>query len=131
MLADALPERAVTVTLPLPTAVTNPWPLTEATCGLLLDHETTAPATGWLFPSTTEAVSCTVSPRDISAADDGSITMLPADCITVTGMLADALPERAVTVALPLPSAVTRPWPFTEATCGSLLDHATTAPATG
>ena len=127
-LADALPERAVTVALPLPTAVTRPWPLTEATCGSLLDQTTSAPDTSSPFPSTTEAVSCTVSPRDISAAVDGSITTLPADCVTVTGMLADTLPERAVTVALPLPTAVTRPCPLTVATDASLIDQTTATP---
>ena len=37
------------------------------------------------------------------------MTTLPADCMTVTGMLADALPERAVIVTLPFETAVTRP----------------------
>ena len=128
MLADALPERAVTVTLPLPTAVTRPSLLTVATDASLLDHVTTAPDTGCPFPSSTEADSCTVSPRDISVADDGSITILPADCITDTGMLADALPERAVTVTLPLVTAVTRPCGVTVATDTLLLDHSTVAP---
>ncbi|MDE2848873.1 MAG: hypothetical protein OXO51_19380 [Gemmatimonadota bacterium] len=59
---------------------------------------------------------------------DGSIAILPADCITVTGMLADALPERAVTVALPLATADTMPWAFTVATDASLLDQTTVAP---
>ena len=64
-----------------------------ATDASLLDHSMVAPATGWPFPSSTDADNCTVSPRAMSVADDGSIAILPADCITVTGTLADALPE--------------------------------------
>ena len=58
----------------------------------------------------------------------GSIAMLPADCITVTGTLADTVPECAVIVALPLLTAVTRPCPLTVATEASLLDQTTDAP---
>ena len=64
----------------------------------------------------------------MSVADDGSITILPADCITVTGTLVDALPERAVIVALPLATAVTNPCPLTVATASLLLDHSMVAP---
>ena len=59
------------------------------------------------------------------------MAMLPTDCITVTGILADALPDRAVMVAAPFCTAVTRPCVLTVATVSSLLDQVTTASDTG
>ena len=55
--------------------------------------------------------------------------MLPTDCMTVTLLVADALPDRAVMVAVPFFTAVTRPCVLTVATPAALLVQVTTGPA--
>ena len=54
----------------------------------------------------------------------------PLLSITVTVTVADALPERAVIVAVPFEAAKTSPWLLTVATFSSLLDQLTTASST-
>ena len=58
----------------------------------------------------------------------GSMAMLPAVCITVTVMLAEALPDRAVMVAVPFITAVISPVALTVATALLLVDHDRGAP---
>lgn len=81
------------------------------------------------FPKSSDmaAVRGTVSLEAISVTEDGSVTTLPADRITVTAMFADAQPERAVNCALPLLTAVTRLWFFTVAVHIEPLIQVTTA----
>ena len=65
------------------------------------------------------AASLTVFPRAERVASAGSTTTEPAACTTVTTAVPEAAPALAVIVAVPLPTAVTRPVLSTVATAAS------------
>ncbi len=81
------------------------------------------------FASNAPADSRTVSPRAPRLAVSGvTVTELTA-WATVTAALPEADPEVAVTVALPLATAVTSPDALTVATAAAPLAQITAAPA--
>ena len=80
--------------------------------------------------SSTLAVTWTVSPIDVMFTDSGARTMrfVRSWVETVTVTLADRAPEVTVTLVSPILWAVTTPWSSTEATSGSSLVQASSAP---
>ena len=123
----ACPAATVIVAIPWATPRTNPVLSTDATEASLDDQAKAAPSTGWPFSSNTLATSRSVSPGAIVSAGGDTVTV-PADWVTVTTALPETSPAPADTIALPLPTAVTRPPPSTVATSLSLLDHDTATP---
>ncbi len=82
-----------------------------------------ASARGGSAPSRGRSASSGAGPPGWSAA--GRLATGPA--ATVTGSVARARPERAVTVAVPSPTATTRPSRVTAATVRRSLSHSTRA----
>ena len=126
---EAAPAVAVTVAVPLATAVTSPDAPTVATEASLDSHDTSVPATARPFASTASATRRTVSPTATRVSAAGVTLSALTCCITVTAAVPEAPPAVAVIVAVPLATAVTSPDASTVATEGSLLAHATAAPA--
>ena len=120
---------AVISASPAETPVTTPSPSTTATSVSPDAHANSAPPTGCPFASEASAESRTVPAiGSVSAAGDTVTTS--ASWATVTAAVAEAEPAVAVTIAVPLATAVTRPEElFTPATETSLLLHATDVPA--
>lgn len=121
--AEIEPEVAVIAAVPLPTAVSKPVRLTEATPGLELVQVTApnaAPAGCGV------AVICCVAPTLVKVTSDGVRRMPVRAIFTVTVALAETEPDVAVTVVVPGPTAVTRPAAFTVATLVSELLQVTT-----
>jgi hypothetical protein len=114
---------AVIVTGPVPTAVTNPLPVTVARFALVVDHVTTRPVSALPAASRGVAVNCSVWPTTRFAElgvtpTDATGT---ADTVTLAEPVCPSLV--AVIVAVPVPCAVTNPLPFTVATPLALVDH--------
>ena len=124
------PEIAVIVAVPFATAVTKPDDETVATDELDVAHVTDAPDIVTPFWSLTVAVSCCVSPTDENEKLVGDNVIEVAVCVidTVTAAVALTDPEIAVIVALPFPTAVTRPDDETVATDEFDVAHVTDAP---
>lgn len=123
--AVLLPSTVVTVmvALPPPTAVTRPLLLTVATDVLLLDQVTLLLLA---LPGDTVAVSCSVFPFAMVVEDLFRLTPV-TETVTDTVQVAVNPPSAVVTVmvALPAPTAVTRPLLLTVATAVLLLLHVT------
>ena len=124
---DLPPDLAVIVALPLPSAVTRPPEDTVATVVSSLSHAMSASDMVWPLASLAVALSRTVASRDRSVVDEGLTEILDTRWLTVTDAVPDLPPDLAVIVALPLPSAVTRPPEDTVATVVSSLSHAMSA----
>src|SRR5437660_3562280 len=117
---------AVMVAEPAVTPLTSPLPFTVATAVLLLDQVTTRPDNGLPFASLGVAVSCTVSPTATLAGDGVTVTEATGASVTVTSDVPLCPSLVAVIVAVPAPTPVTSPLPFTRATAVLLLDQVTT-----
>ena len=124
--ALAVSDAVVTVTcaLPFATAVASPSVSTVTTDSSSDDHTNSAPVTTCPFPSRASATNRAVSPIATSVWAAGDTTNSATNCSTTTSALAVAGPAAAVTIALPLPTAMTSP-PVTVATAVSLLLHMT------
>ena len=123
------PDRAVICAAPSPTAVTSPSAVTVATASSLLCQVTSAAPVTALPPlSNLVSTSWTVSPIERNLGSSGLISIRVVACDTVTATCALRFPVRAVTCASPLPTALTRPVAFTEATAALLLVQLTGAP---
>jgi hypothetical protein len=100
---------ALIVAVPGDTAVTNPELFTVAMLGASDIHAISRPVSALLFASTTVAVACVVSPSTSDATPITTLTEFTGTRVTAI----NALPVRpslaAVIVALPTPTAVTRP----------------------
>jgi hypothetical protein len=119
---------AAIVVLPLPIAVTKPSADTVATSESSA-VQVTAAATIVLPPeSTTVAVRRSVSPSTAREAAPAESVSDDATCCTVAVMDALADPDVTVTVATPLPTAVTRPASETVATDSASDTHVSSAP---
>ncbi|MDE2654099.1 MAG: hypothetical protein OXI71_09825 [Gemmatimonadota bacterium] len=121
-------EVAVISASPAATPVTSPKSSTRATAVSLDAHENSAPAAAWPFASDASAESLTVSATTSVSAGGVTATALTS-CATVTDAVPDAEPAVAVTVAVPLAAAVTKPDASTVATEALLLAQATDAAA--
>ena len=128
--SEPAPAAAVTTALPLPTAVTRPSASTVTTPSSPDDHVNAAPATACPCASLAVAVRRTVSPSAVSVSIAGTTATDWARCRTTMRAVPDASPERAVTVARPLPTAVTRPSAPTVTTPSSPDDQANAGSAT-
>src|SRR5438874_10983536 len=122
---------AVMVAEPAVTPLTSPLPLTVATAVLLLAHVITRPDNGLPLASFGVAVSCTVSPTATLAGDGVTVTEATGASVTVTSDVPLCPSLVAVIVAVPAPTPVTSPLPFTRATAVLLLDQVTTRPLSG
>src|SRR5438094_4656911 len=122
---------AVMVAEPTAAPVTNPLPSTVATDGLSVDQVITRPDNGLPFASLGVAVSCTVSPTATLAGDGVTVTEATGASVTVTSDVPLCPSLVAVIVAVPAPTPVTSPLPFTRATAVLLLDQVTTRPLSG
>src|SRR5213082_1409176 len=122
---------AVMVAEPAATPLTSPLPFTVATAVLLLDQVITRPDNGLPFASLGVAVSCTVSPTATLAGDGVTVTEATGASVTVTSDVPLCPSLVAVIVAVPAPTPVTSPLPFTRATAVLLLDQVTTRPLSG
>src|SRR5437763_1191545 len=122
---------AVMVAEPAVTPLTSPLQFTVATAVLLLDQVTTRPDNGSPFASLGVAVSCTVSPTATLAGDGVTVTEASGASVTVTSDVPLCPSLVAVIVAVPAPTPVTSPLPFTRATAVLLLDQVTTRPLSG
>src|SRR6266480_6741694 len=122
---------AVMVAEPAVTPLTSPLPFTVATAVLLLDQVTTRPDNGLPFASLGVAVSCTVNPTATLAGDGVTVTEATGASVTVTSDVPLCPSLVAVIVAVPAPTPVTSPLPFTRATAVLLLDQVTTRPLSG
>src|SRR5438552_14368850 len=116
---------AVIVAVPTPVAVTRPVPSTVATPGASLPHVMARPDSGFPAESRSVAVSCPVRPSLRSRWPGATPTVTTGTSVTVT----DAVPLLpslvAVIVAVPTPTALTRPVPSTVAAAGATLPQAT------
>src|SRR5437764_8703311 len=121
---------AVVSTFPY-TTLFRSLPFTVATAALLLDQVTTRPDNGLPFASLGVAVSCTVSPTATLAGDGDTGTEATGAAVTVTYDVPLCPSLVAVIVAVPAPTPVTSPLPFTRATAVLLLDQVTTRPLSG
>ena len=126
-MAEMSPAVAVTLAMPLPTAVTSPSPSTVTTASSLLVHVTSGSAMGTSFASLTETVNCRVCPISVRVVASASTSMLMAagTWATMISALPMASPAWAVISAMPLSTAVTRPSWSTVATASSPLDQVT------
>ena len=123
------PDVAVIVAVPSPTDVTAPDDDTVATAALDVVHVTVGLLIVLPFWSTTVAVSCCVDPTVENGRLVGdSVIVVGIVKVTVTVAVALAAPEVAVTIALPEPTAVTRPDTETVATEEADVAHVTGAP---
>jgi hypothetical protein len=114
---EILPEVAVMVAVPAPTAVARPLLFTVAT-DVLGELQVTCVVISWLVPSeyVPEAVNCLVTPTGtLGLAGVTDIDDRIAG-VTVRVVFPEILPEVAVMVAVPAPTAVARPLLFTVAT---------------
>ena len=125
---DALPDLAVTLALPLRTAVTSPPASTDATVPSSEDHWNPAFAIAFPLESKASADMRAVSPTDDRVTLSGETSTCAACCDTVTDAVPEAVPAVAVTVALPFWTAVTTPLAPTDATPPSLLAQVTETP---
>ena len=122
------PEVAVTVAVPSATEVTSPADETVATVVSDDDHVTVASVITVPPVSSTVAVSVAVSATETKASEVALNSMVDATWLTMTDAVALPSPEVAVTVAVPLPIAVTSPLDEIVATPSSDEDHVTSAP---
>ena len=129
-LPETPPDDAVTLATPSPTAVTSPFVSTVATASSADDHVTSVAAAAWPLASVASAMNRTVSPIALRVSAAGDTATSDTRCSTVTIALADCSPEDAVTLAVPFPTAVTRPESSTVTTASSADDHVASAPAT-
>ena len=125
-LTAARPAVAVIVAVPLPAAVTRPEASTCATPASLDDHVTLTGCPFASFPSTTRR---SVSPSARNATSSGVKLRATASCSTSTAALPVTEPVAAAIVAVPLPTAVTRPVASTSATPALFDDQVTAVPA--
>jgi hypothetical protein len=117
---------AVMVAEPALTAVTRPLELTEAIPPLELVHVMVRPVRMLLFASRVTADSCTVPPTVRLGAVGDTVTVATgtgAGAVTVTADVPVCPSLKAVMVAEPALTAVTRPLELTEATPAFELDH--------
>ena len=128
--AATSPVAAVMVAVPSATPSTSPRLSTEATAASLDVQLKAASATVCPLSSVAVATNRTVSPV-ARVWVVGAISTTAAVCETVIEALSDTSPARAVTVALPLATAVTRPLVSTVATLVSPLDQTTAASEIG
>jgi len=133
MVADSLRPSLVAVTLAAPalTAVTRPVGLTVATAALSLAHVTTRSVSGFPAGSRGIAVSCLVCPTVRSRLV--GVRLTPSTGIGTELTVAEPLRPSllAVTVTVPVPTAVTTPSAVTVATAGSALVQVTTRSVSG
>src|SRR5437660_12460848 len=122
---------AVMVAEPAVTPLTSPLPLTVATAVLLLAHVVSRPDDGMPLASFGVAVSCSVCPTCTLAGDGVTVTEATGASVTVTSDVPLCPSLVAVMVAVPAPTPVTSPLPFTRATAVLLLDQVTTRPLSG
>src|SRR5204862_5294670 len=108
----------------------SPLPFTVATAVLLLDQVTTRPDNGLPFASLGVAGSSTGKPTATLAGDGVTVTEATGASVTVTSDVPLCPSLVAVIVAVPAPTPVTSPLPFTRATAVLLLDQVTTRPST-
>ena len=118
----------VIVAVPSPTPRTNPEGNTTATVASLVDQPGVVPSTRWPLASNSSAAMASESPSWIVSAA-GATTTESANCTTVTAAVPAASPALAVIVAVPPPTAVSRPAESTTATSVSALDQDTGAPS--
>jgi hypothetical protein len=94
-----------------------------------VNHETGAFATTLPDASRTVAVSCEVAPACADSVPVIAMVFCDAGVpVTVTVLLPDLPPVLAVIVAVPAPTAVTRPFSFTVATAVFELDQVNVRP---
>ena len=123
------PAVALTVALPLPTAVTSPAADTVATFASEMLHMTSAPTKSFPAASVTIAAKLAVSPRASKPTESAERAIAPAIWSTVILAVSTTPSTIAVTAVEPFEWAVTRPVAETETTSVSTDAHWTTASA--
>ena len=114
---ETLPEVAVMVVVPSPTAVARPVPLMAATVVAEL-AQVAVPVRSWgvLSVKVPVAVNCCVSPFATEVEAGVTVIATSSAGVTVKTVEPEMLPEVAVMVVVPSPTEVARPVPLMVAT---------------